>query len=378
MKKLLFVCSIALLLAGCGRKAPSPEESSRAAAEKSLPLVRVCRAEAQHHFVERVFVQGSVRARESAAISARIPGAIDDILVEEGAMVKAGTPLFQIDKVNLSNAVLAAEDDLGVAQAKLEQSLAVLEKAKLDGERMTRLADTGAVTVDARERAVVGASSAEASVKAARAMVTKATTGLQVARKNLEDSMVKAPFDGILTRKLKHKGDFVGAGTPVFLMDSSGGNEVCFSLDSAYYPRVEVGRSLVGSLPISYKSPSVNPATRTFEVRVQLPLESPLASGMLVNDYLVLREFTAPAVPASAVNLRDGQETLFVVVEGEVRAVRLKPGYSEGGFRSLEAGDVPPDALVVADGMLLLNEGDQVTAVTAWDEASMGGGAVQE
>ncbi len=361
MNKMLSVWLCALLLAGCSRDGGG---RAHPAVQAEVPLVRVCAVSPDVSFTEEVRVQGTVRPHENAAISARLPGTIDEILAEEGAAVAAGTPLFQTDRVNLGNAVRAAEDDLRLAQAKFGQAHAVADKARVDSDRMARLAKEGAVTADAAERAQVNSKSAEAALHAAQAQVTKAQTGLEIAQKNLADSTVKAPFAGVLTRQLKHQGDYVGPGTPVFLMDENTNYEVCFSLDASYYGRVTVGETCVDGTPVSYKSPSVNPATRTFEIRIPAAPSAKLAPGMLVDGRLRLRHFNAPAVPSMAVNLRDGQETLFVVVDGTVHAVRLASGFSSGGYRSLQPGEVPEGAQVVAEGMLLLNDGDRVRTTT--------------
>ena len=129
-----------------------------------------------------------MRAKDAAGVSARIPGTIDAVFVDEGAHVKKGDALFQVDRQNLENAVRAAKDDLAMAKAKLAQTEATIGKAKLDADRMERLFAGAAVTKDALEKAQVAVKSAKAALETAQATVTKAETGLAVSEKNLSDA----------------------------------------------------------------------------------------------------------------------------------------------------------------------------------------------
>ncbi|MBQ6330215.1 MAG: biotin/lipoyl-binding protein, partial [Kiritimatiellae bacterium] len=193
--------ALVLAAAGCSEKVVERPETR--------PLVRVGAARQGVAFVDALRVQGAVRAKDAAGVSARIPGTLDDVFVDEGARVKKGDALFQVDRQNLENAVRAANDDLAMAKAKLAQAEATVGKAKLDADRMARLFAGAAVTKDALEKAQVAAKSASAAFEAAQATVTKAETGLAVSEKNLSDSCVRAPYDAIVIRKHRNVGDYV-------------------------------------------------------------------------------------------------------------------------------------------------------------------------
>ena len=138
------VCALAAtMLAGCENSA----DTAQNAAADTRPRVKTCTVRTRT-FAETAFVQGTVRAKTSAAVAARVPGVIDALLVKEGDSVKAGTALFEVDRVNLENAVRAAEDDIRLATAALAQAEAADAKARADLARMERLVKAGAVTVD--------------------------------------------------------------------------------------------------------------------------------------------------------------------------------------------------------------------------------------
>lgn len=308
-----------------------------------VPLVTVCRVRRGVVFEDTAFAQGTVRTKESATIAARVPGTIDELLVAEGATVKKGDALFRVDRANLENAVKLAE----IAD----------RKAALDFRRMTRLVAEGAVTRDAYEKAEVQAKSAALQ--------------LAVARKNLADSEVCAPFDGVITEKRRDMGDFVSPGAPVLRMDNTSAYEIRFALNASDYGNVKVGETVVrlapaagaagaptNGFPVAYRSPSVNPATRTFEIRIAVPKTDDLAPGMIRDATVVFARTTSDALPAAAVNPLNGTNCVAVVRGGRLAVLPVAAGVEQNGMRAVRG--VPPDADVVAAAMLLFNEGDEV------------------
>ena len=249
--KLAAMCAIAAtMFAGCEKSA----ETTLKSVADTRPRVKTCVVRTKK-FAETAFVQGTVRAKTSAAVAARVPGVIDALLAKEGDAVEAGAALFDVDRVNLENAVRAAEDDIRLATAALAQAEAADGKARADLARMERLVKAGAVTVDSAEKAQLGGKTAAAQLLGAKAQLTKAETGLAVAKKNLADSKVRAPFTGTVVKKVKDVGDYVGPGTPVLLMEDSGPCEVRFSLDASRYADVKVGETRIGGGTVAATAP---------------------------------------------------------------------------------------------------------------------------
>ncbi|MBO7683416.1 MAG: efflux RND transporter periplasmic adaptor subunit [Kiritimatiellae bacterium] len=336
---------------------------------ETRPLVRVGAARQNVTFVDALRVQGSVRAKDAAGVSARIPGTIDAVFVDEGARVKKGDALFQVDRQNLENAVRAAKDDLAMAKAKLAQAEATVGKAKMDAERMARLFEGSAVTKDSLEKAQVAAKSAAAAFEAAQATVTKAETGLAVAEKNLSDSCVRSPYNAIVTRKRQNVGDYVGPGVRVFDIENPSVYEISFSLNAAHYARVKPGETTVRldkplagtrDIPLSYRSPTVNAVTRTFEVRAQLPRTEDVAAGMLLDGEIVFASHTGQGVPSSAVADRGGSDAVFAVENGKAVRIAVETGLETDGWREIVSPALCPGKKIILEGMLLVNEGDEV------------------
>jgi RND family efflux transporter MFP subunit len=256
-----------------------------------------------------------------------------------------------------------------MAKAKLAQAEVTVGKAKMDAERMERLFAGAAVTKDALEKAQVAAKSAAAALEAAQATVTKAETGLAVSEKNLSDSCVRAPYDAIVIRKHRNVGDYVGPGVCVFQVENPSVYEVSFSLNAAHFARVKPGKTnvrlaqpLAGKrdLPITYRAPTVNAVTRTFEVRAQLPRTEDVAAGMLLDGEIVFASHTGQGVPASAVADRGGSDAVFTVVDGKAVRIAVETGLETDGWREIVRPALGPENKIILEGMLLVNEGDEV------------------
>ena len=377
MKVEVWTAGLAVLVmaaGGCKNEAKQPDVLD------PRPLVKVGKMTPAYAFTDGVQIQGAARTKFSAAVASRVAGAIDEVKAEEGDLVKAGQPLFQVDKVTLENRVRLAQDDLNVAKALLKEAEAALleteasyTKADVDAGRMKKLYEEAkAVTKDTWEKAdlqfkLAGAmrERARAAVESAKVRIVQAETALSVSRKNLSDSLGVAPFDGVITRKALDTGDFANVGSTVFEMDDPRVYEVCFSMNAAHYNLVTVGRTRVRftggkESVVTYKAPSVHPATRTFEIRVTVERTPDLAPGMLRDATVVFRQFEAAAVPATAVGLRGGKQVVFVVKDGQVMSMPADVGLTWQGHVEIKKPEALSEADLVVEGMLLLNEGDAV------------------
>lgn len=348
------------------------------------PRVRVCALQEGIAFEEAVVVQGSIRTKFTAAVASRLPGTVDQLLVDEGDVVKQGQPLFQVDRVNLENRVAIAKDDQSVAAAAREEAVAAFEeatatydKAATDEARYARLfTGSGSVTKDVWERAQLQLRSAAAAVARAKAAIAtadakilQAATALRIAEKDLADSQGCAPFDGVITKKCRDAGDYAGAGDAVLEMENPRVREACFMLNADVYGKVKVGETQVQTsfgqtLTVTYRAPTVNPVSRTFEIRAVMEADPTLAPGMLCEGKVVFESRTASGVPSSAVALREGVQTVYVVnAAGVVEAVAVQKGATAQGLTEIKDAAALKGAAIVREGMLLLNPGDVVKPV---------------
>ncbi|MDH0292890.1 MexC family multidrug efflux RND transporter periplasmic adaptor subunit [Pseudomonas sp. GD04087] len=181
----------ALALAGCGQSA-----EPQAAAETARPVDVV--AVATEPLTLTSELPGRIEPMRVAEVRARVAGIILQKRFEEGADVKAGDLLFQIDPAPLKAAVSRAEGDLARAQAAQQEAQARVK-------RYEPLVKIEAVSQQDFDTATADLRSAQASVRSAQA-------DLETARLNLGYASVKAPISGRIGRALVTEGALVGQG----------------------------------------------------------------------------------------------------------------------------------------------------------------------
>jgi RND family efflux transporter MFP subunit len=322
---LLAVC---LLAAGCGSKEETTVPAVSAAPEAAIhaAVVEVTSSEVPI----RVEVTGRVEAVYQAILSSRIQGTIDKLHVREGAPVAKGQRLIELDNRDV--------------KAELARASAERENARAMLDRMTSLYKQDAVSKQEMENATRSFKVAEAARKAVLAQ--------------LSYTIVRAPFDGVITEKKVEEGELASPGQPLLKMEDprqlrleatvaegdlkaiSRGDTIPVAIDALG------GRVLNGV--VSQILPAGDPHTHTFTVKVDLPATPGLKTGMFGRLQLDTGVSRTIVLPASALVERGELTSVFVV--GSDRIVRLrwvKPGRRFDGHIEILSG---------------LNEGERVLA----------------
>ncbi len=372
-----------------GAAAGCREEKSAASAERVVRIVSM--QPRKMEFVRKVRIQGNVESKESAEISSRTDGNLDLLPISEGQHVKPGDVLFQVDRENLENDVKGQKQKLEVAEAELkiaeinrELAATVMEKARVDFERSERLAKAKAVSEDAHERAILNLEEARANVLKAEAQANyaKARVGqeqadLEIARKTLSDSLVRAPFDGVVTVKSRDRDEYVKPGDVILRLESPDRLELVSMISSVYYDEVVPGRTMAvvygengkkaGELPVTFRSPSVDALSRTFTIKIDVPASFRLVSGQLCEIDLVLEKAEGSGVPSQAVlDRRDNRRAVFTVAPGgTAQSVDVRTGIVDGGWTMLTDPAVLGGRPVVVEGQAFLENGDRVEEMAA-------------
>lgn len=366
------------LTSGCGggTAAAGPD----AAAPKQVRVVEVVERE----FEDRVELSGAIEARNTAMVTPRLPGVIEELYVEEGNPVKAGeTQLFAIDRVKLAKAVEVARQGLAVArlsrlerQANLERAQAVLDKAKIDYERRKRLYEEEQIgTQDEVEQLQSAFLQAQAGVKHAQALVDlakeqerQAEANLAIAEKDLRDAVVVAPIDGVVSQRFQDVGDMGQPGRPVLRIDDLEQLEASAFLPARHYDRVEPGRTRMkvwiegrrlGVFPVSFKSPTIDPALRVFEVKCRIP-GGQAVPGQLAEVRLVLERRQGLGVPREALTRLEGGQGVYTVQDRVARLIRVVAGVENDGWVEVRSEALRPGLPVITEGRFLVSDGVRV------------------
>jgi RND family efflux transporter MFP subunit len=294
--------AVLLVAAGCGSKDEPPTSVLSAAPQTTIQaaVVEVLTSEVPI----RVEATGQVMPIFQAVLSSRIQGTIDQLLVREGTAVVKGQTLILLDSRDV--------------QAELARAAAEVENAKAHLDRMETLHAQDAVSKQEMENAARTYKVAEANHKSVLAQ--------------LSYTVVKAPFDGVITEKNVEGGEMASPGQPLLKMENprqlrleatvaegdlksvSRGDKIPVIIDALQ------GRALAGI--VSQILPAGDPHTHTFTVKVDLPPVPGLKTGMFGRFQLDKGSTRTILVPETAVVARGELTSVFAV--GSDRIARLR------------------------------------------------------
>lgn len=334
---------------------------------------------------------GYVTARLEATVSSQITGKLADVYIEEGDQVKKGQVLARLDDADAKAQLKLAHSQLDAAKAQLGSLEVQLKQARRDLNRQQQLQKRGLGTDQALDDAQTKVHSLAAQLNAQREQVKVARAQLDISQVNFDNTIVRAPFSGVIIAKAAQPGEIVspmsagggytrtGIGTIVD-MDSL---EVEVDVNEAYINRVKAGQPVTAVLD-AYPDwkipghviaiiPTADRSKATVRVRVALDQKDPRIlpdMGLRVSFYEGDKgqgrgsdQRAAPAggalVPASAIIERNGHSLVFLVDDQRVRLQRVVSGQTYGDLRLVQSG-VKVGQQVVRDPPANLRDGARV------------------
>ncbi|WP_181234021.1 efflux RND transporter periplasmic adaptor subunit [Enhygromyxa salina] len=349
------ITALALVPVACtdSRAAPSPvAEDEPEATVPSSSLIVVENAEVGQWLV----TTGSLLAHDRAEVVPDVSGKVIEVLVERGAHVDEGDPLFRLDVRNAK---------LNVREAKA--NLAGLEAAQALAEttcaRSASLFSHGAVPSSEVQRDQAACRQAEENVRGAKVRA-------QAASKSVSDGIVRAPFSGVVAIRSISLGEWASVGASMLTLVEDGPLRAELELSEAASIHVQIGTQVELSalaLPddsvhavVTRIAPDLDPRSRSRVAEVELPEHPSLVPGMFVRAKVITGTRSMPAVPRAALLARGSTWRAFVAVDGQVeeRVVQLGPELDDDRVtivRGLEAGDsiVGSELAQLHDGQLI-------------------------
>nr|WP_256489766.1 efflux RND transporter periplasmic adaptor subunit [Dyella lutea] len=317
---------------------------------------------------------GYVTARRQATVSAQITGTLTEVLIEEGDHVHRGQVLARLEDSAYRASLDAARANARAAHAQAGQIEAQLRQAQADAERLDALVARGLVSRQSAEQARTAVASDRAQLAAQRLAADAADAQAKQAQVNFDYTVVRAPFDGVITEKAAQVGEIVsplsagggftrtGVGTIVD-MDSL---EVDVDVNEAYIGRVKPdmpAEAVLDAYPdwaipahVIAIVPTADRGKATVKVRVALEQKDPRIVPDMGVRVSFLEKKAAPAaqapegvlLPASAVVERDHRRVVFVVSGGRAAMHRVDPQPAGSDMVRVPAGVVAGDRVVVA------------------------------
>ncbi len=247
-----------------------------------------------------------------ATITARVTGQVAHVFQNEGAVLQEATTILELDHRDILARVSQAESALTAA-------MAVFEEARMNLERTKTLKEKSAATESMWEAANSAFLQAEAGVEIAENRLSEVRTQLSF-------SQVMTPFPGVLARRFVEPGDMAWPGKPLAEVYDPSEMELEIRFPERLKDLASVGTSLRLAVPslkweaeglISEAEPIVDPVSRTFSVKAELPKDAKMTSGLFAKAWLKVGDREVLRSPEEAV-IRVGQlPMLWVQIAGE-------------------------------------------------------------
>lgn len=324
MRRVFFVLAFlaALIATGCSNQKTPVAQTPEVV--RDLPMLEAQRKTVPD-FVEAV---GTIRAQQTSRLSAQISGVIASIRAQEGQRVRRGDVLVVLDdaqqRASLERASAAvngaqqdsaaADADYGLQDATLTRYQSLYEKKSVSPHEMDE--------VQARQKSA-GAhrDQAQAGIAQARAVEAQARAGLSYTR-------IRAPFDGVITARLVDTGALASSGVPLITIEDTHRFRLEASVDEGDLRFVTLGAAArvsvdaVGtdlSAKVVQIVPAADPASRSFVVKLELPADPRLRSGLFGRVRFPRGQREAIVIPRTALLERGQMHGVYVVAaDGQI------------------------------------------------------------
>jgi membrane fusion protein, multidrug efflux system len=347
-------------LAGCSnektRTAPSPETV------QNIPVLAVEVANVPD-LLEAV---GTVRAAQTSEVASQMMGNIVEIRAHEGDHVQRGQVLAVIDdsqpraavdrataaEVAAQQQLIGADSDLALADSTLKRYQNLYEKKSVSPQEFDEVKARAQVALARRDMAKAGQAQAQAA--------------LSQARTSLDYTRIRAPFDGVVTEKKADSGALASPGMPIFTVEDVRRYrlDAIVNEDDLRYVRrgqqVAVVIDALDNMILKGKVlqivPAADAATRTFLVKIDLPTDTRLRSGLFGRAQFSRGDRQAMLIPRSAVVERGQLQGIYVLDQQEFASLRyITLGKPSGAEVEVLAGLRDGERLVAKPGALDLN-----------------------
>jgi RND family efflux transporter MFP subunit len=392
----------ALLLHGCGGSGAAGDGktgSATGAASSQTRQVRVMTA-MEDRLARTVAVTGTLAAEEQVTVSMKVAGRLGELHVDLGSRVSKGQPIARLVPTDFTLHVSQAEASLQQARARLglspdgkddridpektpgvRQARAVLEQAQLNKDRVETF-----VTRKIAPRADLD--NAEATLKVAdgryqdalqevsdrQAVLLQRRSELEMARQQLEDSVLTSPLDGMVRERQATIGQYLAVGSPVativrmhplrLRLAVPERDSILVRVSQPVRVRVE-GDPQTHEGRIARVSPAIDETSRTLMLEAEIPNpQSQLRPGSFANAEIVVQpQDKAIVIPSSAIVTFAGVDKVLVVQDGKSVEKRVNTGRRERNRIEIVSGLARGEQVIVDPGNLV--GGERVSVVDA-------------
>jgi RND family efflux transporter MFP subunit len=392
--------AVCLAMAGCGNggSAAAKGGGAKGASEASAPVPVSVRPAQQTTLVRSVTVTGTLAAVDQVALGFKVAGRIETISVDLGSRVQPGQTIARLAPVDFQLRVQQAEAALQQARARLgldpkgtseqvdpektavvRQARAVLDEAKLNHTRIKTFVDRGISSRAELDSAVAALQVADGryedaveEVRNREALLSQRRTELDQARQELTDSILLAPFAGVIRERTVSPGQYVNAGAPIATLVRMHPLRLQADVPERDASSVKVGQDVTVQVEgdtTQYKgrvvrvSPAIDEQSRSLRIEAEVGNDrATIRPGSFATaNIIVASETPAIVVPTSAIVSFAGVEKVLTVAGGKVVEKRVELGRREGSAVEILKGLQIGESVIVEPGNLVDGETVRVT-----------------
>ena len=328
MKWAIAALAVALLAAGIARALDSRKtKQAAAAALAAQPVVSTIELATSDvvtvktvKLSQGLAISGALKAVNSAIIKARVPGELQGLTVREGDVVKAGQVLARVDATEYASRARQAQEQADSARAQID-----IAQRQFDNNRA--LVQQGFISKTALDTSSSNLVAAQANHKAAIASV-------EVARKSVDDTLLRSPISGIVSQRLAQPGERVGVDARVLEVVDLSRIELEAAISAADSADVVVGQTAQLQIEGASRSllatvvrinPSAQAGSRSVLVYLAIANPAGLRQGLFAQGTLGTAQRSMLAVPVSAVRTDKPAPYVQTIEDGKVvqRTVEL-------------------------------------------------------
>jgi RND family efflux transporter MFP subunit len=335
----LFLPIPVLLLTACGS-----EPARRAAQPQAPPVAVQVVSVTTQDWPTSYEATGTIRARTTATISSKVMGYVQKVSVQVGDRVRQGQELITLDARDLDVSLRRAEAGGAEVQSaipELENATAAakanLDLAQTTFKRMEELASKKSISNQELDEASARLKAAQANYDMVRSRRSQINSKMAVVEQEVraagimrDYAKLAAPFSGVVITRTVEPGNLATPGVPLLTIEQDGLYRLEASVDESKLATVRVGQAVEVVLEADRKLnarvseivPSVDAASRTYIVKLDLPATPQLRTGMFGRAIFPLGMQKVVAVPLAALMERGQLQSVFVV-EDSVAHTRL-------------------------------------------------------
>ena len=314
---------------------------------------------------------GYVVAQRKAAVASKATGRLVWLGVQEGSRVRKDDVIARLEDLDVKATREQAAANVQLARANLEQGQAEQKDAEVALKRSQGLLAQGFVSQASHDIAVARLNKSTAQIASLRAAIAAAVANLRGAQVGVEQTLIRAPFDGVVLTKAANVGDIV---TPFSsALDSKGAVvtmadmttlEVEADVSESSLSKVHIGQPVeiqLDALPdkrfrgeVSRTVPTVDRAKATVMTKIRfldpderiLP-EMSAKAAFLTKEVGDTERTARAALNPAAITSRGGREVVFVLKDGKVAEVPIETGAKIGDLVEIRRGPQPGDKVVL-------------------------------